>query len=100
MMLFPFQLPMMPMCGLQGTFGVMYHSAQTAAKPGQSRNQGWRAFCATGMFLDDKNGWVGGIKGVMLRTADGGATWKRQDTGTNRHLLAVWLADGPWLGGG
>jgi photosystem II stability/assembly factor-like uncharacterized protein len=40
-------------------------------------------------FVDAKNGWVVGDGGFAARTTDGGATWKKLDTGTTLRLLAV-----------
>ena len=29
-------------------------------------------------FADDKNGWAGGLRGVIIATVDGGETWQLQ----------------------
>lgn len=44
-------------------------------------------------FPNPKEGWVCGRWGVMYRTSDGGATWFRQDTGTDVTLVSVFFAD-------
>ena len=46
-------------------------------------------------------GWVVGELGRIFRTDDGGQTWKRQDAGTKKPLLAASCIDGKtaWVGG-
>ena len=40
-------------------------------------------------FKDANNGIVVGVQGYILRTTDGGATWKKQITGTETYLNAA-----------
>ena len=44
-------------------------------------------------FADDKNGFVVGEGGFAARTVDGGRTWTRLDTGTDKRLRAVAAVD-------
>ena len=46
-------------------------------------------------FADARNGWAAGAQGVLLRTTDGGSTWKAQDTGlgADTDLRAVTAAN-------
>jgi len=44
-------------------------------------------------FLDAKQGWVVGEKGLCLTTQDGGATWKVLDTGSGATLRFVRFKD-------
>ncbi len=44
-------------------------------------------------FSDAKNGFVVGDGGFAARTADGGRTWTKLDTGTTRRLRAVAAVD-------
>ncbi len=44
-------------------------------------------------FVDDRIGWAVGDRGLILRTTDGGATWRRQDAETDALLSGVWFAD-------
>ena len=88
------------------TYGLQVISASfiTPADSGETwveQKSGVDSLLCDSMFIDDKNGWVAGIKGVMLHTADGGATWKRQDTG-NKPAPDGGLVcrQGPGLGGG
>ncbi len=37
-------------------------------------------------FIDQDNGWAVGNAGQILVTADGGTTWRRQDSGTTANL--------------
>ncbi|MBX3747275.1 MAG: hypothetical protein KF833_18355 [Verrucomicrobiae bacterium] len=45
-------------------------------------------------FADEQRGWVVGDGGVILRTEDGGATWRRQMSGTDADLRSVSTVDG------
>jgi len=40
-------------------------------------------------YLDDKHGWAVGEQGTILATADAGATWTAQQSGTTLRLNAV-----------
>ena len=44
-------------------------------------------------FPDSQHGWAVGITGIIIHTADGGKTWKRQESGTENHLFTVYFAD-------
>ena len=53
-------------------------------------------------FVDDRNGWVSGDHGLILHTEDGGKTWKKEESGTNKSLRAVSFCDPNtgWIAGG
>ena len=40
-------------------------------------------------FSDTKNGWVGGTKGVLLRTYDGGNTWQKVKSFSRDSILDI-----------
>jgi photosystem II stability/assembly factor-like uncharacterized protein len=40
-------------------------------------------------FVNDEEGWIVGRGGVILRSDDGGQTWKQQDGGTRQNLYAL-----------
>jgi photosystem II stability/assembly factor-like uncharacterized protein len=44
-------------------------------------------------FSDANTGTVVGDGGVILRTTDGGATWRLQPSGTSNSLLGVYFTD-------
>ncbi len=44
-------------------------------------------------FADEKNGWIVGEFGLVLHTADGGVTWKRQRTPVGKLLFKVHALD-------
>lgn len=52
-------------------------------------------------FPNDREGWMVGELGRIFRTADGGATWQRQDAGTKRPFLAMSCLDAKtaWIAG-
>lgn len=51
------------------------------AKPTPSGQWLWGVF-----FLDDKTGWIAGQNGRIMKTTDGGKTWKRQPSGATAML--------------
>jgi len=53
-------------------------------------------------FADEDNGWIVGDHGLVLHTSDGGATWQRQDSGTERLLTNLFPIDGDraWIAAG
>src|SRR5262244_3718975 len=44
-------------------------------------------------FLDSKRGWVGGDKGFLGRTDDGGRSWVRQTVGTSDAINDIYFRD-------
>src|SRR5688572_29841787 len=44
-------------------------------------------------FVNDRLGWAVGDRGVVLHTADGGASWKPQVSGVGCRLRSVWFID-------
>ena len=52
-------------------------------------------------FVNDREGWMVGELGRIFHTADGGATWDRQDAGTKRPFLSVACVDSrtAWVAG-
>src|SRR5262249_5953928 len=45
------------------------------------------------VFLNDQSGWVVGTGGTILHTANGGASWQRQESGTTSELHAIKFVD-------
>src|SRR5207253_644533 len=43
-------------------------------------------------FADATRGYVVGARGIILRTDDGGKTWKDQESGVSTNLFAVAVA--------
>jgi photosystem II stability/assembly factor-like uncharacterized protein len=74
-------------------------AASAAAEPVAPREirQGLFGTC----FATDKDAWMVGELGRIFHTADGGATWERQDAGTKRPFLAVACVDArtAWIAG-
>lgn len=46
-------------------------------------------------FIDQRTGWAGGHGGVIVRTQDGGETWKlqRSDTSVDQPIFSVYFKD-------
>jgi photosystem II stability/assembly factor-like uncharacterized protein len=52
------------------------------------------------LFVDDKTGYVSGVAGQTLRTADGGTSWQMIDNATGMPLYRLFLHQGrPWAVG-
>ena len=47
----------------------------------------------TVFFLDDKRGWVGGDKGYLTRTEDGGHSWVKQVVQTDDAINDIYFRD-------
>ncbi|PKO31639.1 MAG: glycosyl hydrolase [Betaproteobacteria bacterium HGW-Betaproteobacteria-7] len=52
------------------------------------------------LFRDARAGWVAGIAGQMLHTADGGQTWQKQENATQATFNRLFLHDGQPYGAG
>ena len=44
-------------------------------------------------FVNNLEGWAAGWNGKILHTADGGASWREQASGTRKHLMSVDFVD-------
>jgi photosystem II stability/assembly factor-like uncharacterized protein len=42
-------------------------------------------------FADDKNGWIVGHRGVVLRSSDKGRTWVRVESSTTKNLYGLYI---------
>ena len=42
-------------------------------------------------FADDKNGWIVGHDGTILRSSDRGMTWLKQESGTKENLYGLFM---------
>ena len=81
---------------------VLAFAARAAAAPGSPIDltevrQNLFAAC----FATDREGWMVGELGRIIRTTDGGKTWVRQDAGTKRPFLAMSCLDArtAWIAG-
>ncbi|MER3631029.1 MAG: hypothetical protein C4325_01680, partial [Blastocatellia bacterium] len=43
-------------------------------------------------FADDKNGWIVGYQGTILRSSDKGRTWIRQESGTTENFYGLFMS--------
>ncbi len=72
-----------------------------AAQPGSHRKARLPTACAISFFRCATTGWAVGRAGTILHTADGGATWEKQDTGDHEpSVCRVICRCAPWLGSG
>ncbi len=57
------------------------------------QTSGTMAWLHSVCFIDQNRGWVTGTNGTLLRTTDGGATWKKISTFTRDTLRDVYFSD-------
>jgi photosystem II stability/assembly factor-like uncharacterized protein len=76
-------------------------SLPPADAPAQVRPEQIRQNLFAACFANERVGWVVGELGRIFRTADGGATWARQDARTSKPFLAAACTDErtAWIGG-
>src|SRR6187401_1060147 len=77
-------------CGVV-LFGIGRALAQPEPSPPQWQND---AELTSVAFIDADRGWAVGDRGVIWHTADGGNTWKLQNSGVTCRLEAVQFLDG------
>ena len=44
-------------------------------------------------FVNQNEGWAGGLEGKMIHTTDGGTTWNQQTTGTTARFAGIDFVD-------
>jgi photosystem II stability/assembly factor-like uncharacterized protein len=81
-----------------GTFGDTYirtieHTADGGATWSGQLYQYNEKPLASVSFVDADNGWAVGDQGAILHTANGGADWYEQSSGTSSDLLGVCFVD-------
>lgn len=61
----------------------------------QARSVPTRTMLTSVFFIDRNSGWAAGHDGVVLKTSDGGETWKllRQQYGQEQPILSIWFGD-------
>lgn len=83
---------------------VLFHALPlSAAGPSAPGTPEWTDAELTSVaFVDPQHGWAVGAGGVILHTADGGATWVRQASGVAARLQSVSFVDRDhgWIVGG
>jgi photosystem II stability/assembly factor-like uncharacterized protein len=87
---------------LTGAFGYAARTTQGSQIRHENSKKGFWEVQNTGLkdelltdasFPDPDNGWLVGIVGTILHTADGGKTWELQESGTDKHLFTVFFSD-------
>ncbi len=91
-----------------GDFGIIVHTADGGSNwtevplpadfklPAAAEEQGVMSNDALlyGLsFADERNGWLSGEWGTILKTEDGGATWKQQSSGLETTLFGIGFSD-------
>jgi photosystem II stability/assembly factor-like uncharacterized protein len=79
-----------------GNYGAIYRTTSGGAglenwEPVES-GVGDLLLCESS-FIDSTRGWTVGIKGTVIRTGDGGKTWVKQESGTEKNLFSVSFVD-------
>ncbi len=78
-----------------GDRGIILLSEDEGATFRQARSVPVRSMLTAVCFVDAKTGWAVGHWGVVLRTDDGGESWKiqRSDTSVDQPLFSVYFRD-------
>ena len=51
-------------------------------------------------FMTDRRGLVAGDDGILMATEDGGSTWRKVESTTDRHLISIhFVGDKGWIAG-
>lgn len=84
---------------LATTFALVARALAAPGTPIDLREVRQNLFAAC--FATDREGWMVGELGRIIRTTDGGQTWVRQDAGTKRPFLAMSCLDAKtaWIAG-
>ena len=72
-----------------GPIWHVYHPLDEAGETWESVVLGRKQTLLNVAFANDKEGWVVGWNGAILRTGDGGRTWVEQESGTKNNLYGV-----------
>ncbi|KPJ55580.1 MAG: hypothetical protein AMJ42_06620 [Deltaproteobacteria bacterium DG_8] len=87
---------------LTGAFGLAARTTKGSQIQFENSKKDFWEYQETGLeeellcdasFPDPKHGWAVGIAGTIIHTSDGGKSWVRQESGTERHLFAVCFPD-------
>jgi photosystem II stability/assembly factor-like uncharacterized protein len=76
----------LPEGGPEGTTGISSAEAENEGAVEEARLNAVA-------FADDQTGWIVGEFGLVLRTEDGGQTWKRQLSASGKLLFAIHVLD-------
>ncbi len=74
-------------------FSLFFTFAQTAQAGWVKQTTGSLAWLHTVHFVDANNGWVGGSKGTVLITSDGGTTWRHGTKFTSDTIRKIHFVD-------
>ncbi len=66
---------------------------QTAQADWVKQNLNTLAWLHDVYFLNEKSGWIAGSNGTLFATADGGKTWKKEDTKIEDTIVQVYFTD-------
>jgi photosystem II stability/assembly factor-like uncharacterized protein len=87
---------------LIGSFGFAARTSKGSEIKFENSKKDFWEFQNTGLneellcdasFPDPMHGWAVGISGLIIHTADGGKTWVKQNSGTDKHLFTVYFPD-------
>ncbi len=73
--------------------GFVLFSFQNVEAGWQKQSANTLAWLKTVYFVDANTGWIGGSKGTLLKTTDGGTTWKKVATASRDNLREIYFTD-------
>lgn len=89
---------------ITGNYGVIYDTGT-----GGKTTKDWQllesgvgdTLLCEAAFITRNVGWVVGTKGTIIHTTDGGKTWIKQESGTEKNIFSVSFADAKngWVAG-
>ncbi len=88
-----------PKLWVAGNPGTLIYSSADLGKTWKATPSGTNAGIRRIVFADDKTGWAVGDLGTVLKTEDGGGTWRQQRSGGGRlAVLGIFgtAEDVPW----
>ena len=66
---------------------------QTAKAEWTKQNSGTLAWLHSIYFVDESNGWIAGSNGTILKTSDGGQTWKTRKKINDDNIRDIYFPD-------
>ena len=79
-----------------GSYGAIYYTGTGGGgmEEWKLRESGMKdILLCEASFVDNTTGWVVGIKGTIIHTTNGGKSWSKQESGTEKNIFSVSFAD-------
>jgi len=76
-----------------GSSGLIMETTDMGESNWIEKESGVNDDLMTVFFVDNQNGWAGGMDGVIIKTSDGGDTWTEQSSGTSQTINSICFKD-------